>query len=173
MAKKKAESSQPPQPPQVARKLQFHILQLVGVPLMMLIPVLAIFGAFGETVHEVTESSQNLEMHVTFPTRFRYKMIDSVTVSIRNTSDQPITSVHITFDRAYIESFSTVTFTPSVKHVTEEVYVVELTDLQPGQVQIVSLSIQAEKYGNHQGVITAKQGSDEGLQAHITTLTFP
>ena len=173
MPKKKAEVSQPPQPPQVARKLRFHVLQLVGMPLMMLIPVLALFGVFGETVHEVTESSQELEMHVRFPARFRYKMIDSVTVSLRNTSDQPIKTVHIAFDRAYVESFSTVTFTPSVEQITETVYIVELTDLQPGQVQIASLSIQAEKYGNHQGAITATQDGDPGLQAHITTLTFP
>ena len=173
MPKKKAEVSQPPQPPEVARKLQFHVLQVVGIPLMMLIPILAIFGFFGETVHEVKESSQNLEMHVKFPTRFRYKMIDSLNVSIRNTSNQPIPTVLVTFDRAYVENFSTVTFTPSVKHVTETAYIVELTDLQPGQAQIVSLSIQAEKYGDHEGVITAKSDGSEELQARVTTFTFP
>lgn len=140
---------------------------------MMLIPILAIFGVFGETIHKVTESSQDLEMHVKFPTRFRYKMIDSVNVSIRNTSNQPIPTVLVTFDRAYIENFSTVTFTPSVKHVTETAYIVELTDLQPGQAQVVSLSIQAEKYGHHEGVITAKPYGGEELQARVTTLTFP
>lgn len=140
---------------------------------MMLIPILALFGVFGETVHEVTESGRELEMHVRFPARFRYKMIDSITVSVRNASNQPIKSIHITFDRAYIESFSTVTFIPSVKQVTETVYIVELTDLRPGEVQVVSLSVQAEKYGNHQGVITVKPDGKEGLQARLTTLTFP
>lgn len=140
---------------------------------MLLIPILALFGVFGETVDEATESSRELEMHVRFPARFRYKMIDSITVSVRNASNQPITSVDITFDRAYIESFSTVTFIPSVKQVTETVYIVELTNLQPGEVQVVSLSVQAEKYGNHQGVITVKPDGEEGLQARITTLTFP
>lgn len=149
------------------------MLQLIGIPLMMLIPILALFGVFGETVHEVTESGRELEMHVRFPARFRYKMIDSITVSVRNASNQPIKSIHITFDRAYIESFSTVTFIPSVKQVTETVYIVELTDLRPGEVQVVSLSVQAEKYGNHQGVITVKPDGKEGLQARLTTLTFP
>jgi hypothetical protein len=140
---------------------------------MLMIPILALFGVFGETVDEATESSRELEMHVRFPTRFRYKMIDTITVSVRNASNQPITSVHITFDRAYIESFSTVTFIPSVKQVTETVYIVELTDLRPGEVQVVSLSVQAEKYGNHQGVITVKPDGEDGLQARLTTLTFP
>ena len=149
------------------------MLQLIGIPLMMLIPILALLGVFGETVHEVTEAGRELEMHVRFPARFRYKMIDSITVSVRNASNQPITSVNITFDRAYIESFSTVTFIPSVKQVTETVYIVELTNLRPGEVQVVSLSVQAEKYGNHQGVITVKPDGEEGLQARLTTLTFP
>lgn len=173
MSKNKRESSRPAQPPSVDRKLEFHLLQLIGIPLMLLIPILALFGVFGETVDEATESSRELEMHVRFPTRFRYKMIDTITVSVRNASNQPITSVHITFDRAYIESFSTVTFIPSVKQVTETVYIVELTDLRPGEVQVVSLSVQAEKYGNHQGVITVKPDGEDGLQARLTTLTFP
>lgn len=173
MSKKKEEPSRPPQPPPVDRKLQFYLLQAVGIPLMMLIPILALLGVFGEMVHEVTTSNSELEMHVKFPTRFRYKMIDSVTVSLRNNSNQAFKTVHVSFDRAYIESFSTVTFTPSVKHVTGTTYVVELTDLQPGETRLILVSIQAEIYGNHQGTINVNPDSDNGLQASINTFTFP
>lgn len=173
MSNKKGQSSRPPQPPEVDRKLQFHLLQRVGIPLMILIPVLALFGIFGETVDEVTVSNLYLEMHVKFPTRFRYKMIDSITVSLHNTSDRPLKTVKVTFDRAYLQGFSTVAFTPSVEHVTEAVYTVELTDLQPGEIRVISVSIQAEKYGNHQGDIVAEPDNSDGVQASINTFTFP
>jgi hypothetical protein len=140
---------------------------------MMLIPILALFGIFGETVHQVTASSPNLEMHIKFPARFRYKMIDSITVLLHNTSGQPLTSVVVTFDRGYIQGFSTVTFTPSVKHVTEDVYLLELSDLQPGETRVISVSIQAEHYGSHRGTITAKPENGDAIQTSIYTLTFP
>lgn len=140
---------------------------------MLLIPILALLGVFGETVHMATASNSELEMHVKFPTRFRYKMIDSITVFLHNTSDQPLKTVNITFDRSYIQGFSTVTFTPSVKQITGAGYIVELSDLQPGETRFIFVSIQAEKYGNHQGVISAKPDSGDGIQTSINTFTFP
>jgi len=114
-----------------------------------------------------------LEMQVKFPTRFRYKMIDTVAVSLHNSSDRSLKTVNVTFDRSYIEAFSTVTFTPSVKQIAEAVYVVELSDLQPGETRHIQISIQAEKYGGHAGVVTAKAESVDPIQASINTFTFP
>lgn len=173
MSNKKSKPSQPPQPPPVSRKLQFHRVQMIGVPLMMLIPVLALFGLFGETVNSVDASSTPLEMRVEYPTRFRYKMIDSIRVSLFNKSDQPLATVQVGFDRAYIEGFSTVTFTPSVKHITDSFYFVEVNDLQPGETRIISVTIQAEKYGKHQGTITADPENSDALEVSIATFTFP
>ena len=51
---------------------------------MILVPVLALFGMFGETVDSMSAANAQLEMRVEYPTRFRYKMIDSITVSLHN-----------------------------------------------------------------------------------------
>lgn len=173
MSKKKSGASQPPQPPEVARKLQFHLIQLIGLPVIMLIPILALLGAFGETVGSASASNAQLELRVEHPTRFRYKMIDEVTVSLTNSSSQAFPTLQVAFDRQYIEGFSTVTFTPAVSHITDEAYVVELTDLQPGETRMVAASIQAETYGNHSGVITVTPENGEALQVTVGTFTFP
>jgi hypothetical protein len=173
LSSKKREPSQPPQPPSVTRKFQFHLIQLIGMPLIILVPVLAMLGVFGETLDSVMVSNPQLEMHVEYPARFRYKMIDSVRVSLLNISTRLIPTVRVEFDQAYVEEFSTVTFTPSVKHITDSVYMVEITDLEPGETRVISVTIQAEKNGRHEGTITATPENSAGLQVSIVTVTFP
>ena len=90
---------------------------------MMLIPILALLGVFGQTAGSEDASNPPLQMHVEYPTRFRYKLIDSIRVSLFNTSNQVIPSVNVHFDRAYIDQFSTVTFSPAIKEITETEYV--------------------------------------------------
>lgn len=174
--KKKGEPSKPPQPPQppsIETRLRFHLHQLIGIPLIILIPILALFGMFGETLGAVDASNAQLQMHVEYPTRFRYKMIDSIEVLLFNASDQVIPTVNVHFDRAYIEQFSTVTFTPSIKTISEDVYLVEMTDLQPQETRVISITIQAEEYGKHSGTISAAPEGSEGLQVQVDTITFP
>jgi hypothetical protein len=170
---KNQEHSQPPQPPTVARRLQFHHLQLIGIPLLLLVPVLALFSVFGETVSSTVAASPELELHVEYPTRFRYKMIDTVMVSFTNVSARTLSSVQVEFERAYVEKFSTVAFTPSVKHVTDAAYIVEVNELLPGETRIISVTIQAEKFGRHAGSITATYDNAERLQVSIDTFAFP
>lgn len=165
--------AEPPQAPSIKTRFQIPRFQLIGMPLVMLIPILALFGIFGESVDSVSASNPQLEMRVEYPTRFRYKMLDSVTVALFNASEQSFPTVELRFDRAYIEAFSTVTFTPSVKSITEEDYIVEVTDLQPQETRIISVTVQAEKYGKHSGAITAAAENAEELRVLIDTLTFP
>lgn len=172
MAKKK-QNSGPPQPPTFDRNFQLHKTQLIGIPVMLLIPILALLGMFGETDHEQTIANPRLEMQVTYPTRLRYKMIDAVAISLTNTSAQTIPTLQIEIDRSYVEGFSEVTFTPAIDQITGTVYIMELTDLQPGDTRVVSFAIQAEKYGKHQGAITVTPESEEALRVLIETLTFP
>lgn len=174
MAKKKKEAPKPSQPPDVNKKFQFYSFQWVGLPLILLIPILALFGLFGESVESVSTSNQQLDMSVEYPTRFRYKMIDEVTVSLSNVSEQAIPGVLVNFDRQYIEAFSTVTFTPSLKSISNLDYIMEISDLQPGETRVVTLTIQAEKYGLHRGVIsTAAPGEGSDLELPVATFTFP
>ncbi|HSL30461.1 MAG TPA: hypothetical protein VK900_14775 [Anaerolineales bacterium] len=173
MAKKKKQHTEPPQPPSIERKFKLYPTQLIGIPLMILVPLLALLGIFGKTHHAVTASSPQLEMRVEYPTRFRYKMIDAVTVSLTNISAQPITALEASFDRTYIEGFSTVIFTPAIEQITETAYLIEVTDLQPGETRVVSVAIQAERYGMHQGAITVTPGAGEALYVMIETFTFP
>lgn len=172
-SKKKKEPSKPPQPPEVDKKFQVHTYQWIGIPLMLLIPILALVGLFGESVDSVRTSSQQLEMSVEYPTRFRFKMIDEVTVTLSNVSGQTLPSVLVNFDREYIDAFSTVTFTPAVKSITGSNYIVEVSDLQPGETRVISATVQAENYGMHRGTIGLGPEEAQDLEVSVATFTFP
>lgn len=97
MAKKKKE------PSKVERKFEIHIFQIIGIPIMILVPILALFGLFGESVDTMSTSNQQLEVSVEYPTRFRFRMIDEITVSLTNVAGQSLPSVLVSFDRQYTD----------------------------------------------------------------------
>lgn len=173
MARKPKQDPHPPKPPEITRKPQFHRIQLIGLPLILLIPVLALFGTFGETADSVSTASTQIEVRVEYPTRFRYKLIHPITVSLHNASEQSFGTVQVGFEREYVESFSVVTFTPTIRHITDTFYYVEINDLGPGETRIVIATVQADQFGNHSGKITVTPDNAEELEMSISTFSFP
>lgn len=170
MAKKKSETKvpQPPEPPQIGRRLVFHPLQAIGVPLIMLIPLLALLGVFGRATTEASERAANLEVKVEHPTRMRYKTTETVEIAVRNAGGGPLDSVNVVMDREYLEGFSNVSFTPTADEITDEGYVVELGAIEPGSTRIVSVEIRGDQYWLHEGGLTVGE-----VSIPLATWVFP
>ncbi len=164
---------QPPEPPDLDRKLQFYPWQIAGVFLIALVPILALFNVFGEATDTTRAAGTSLEVSVMYPARYRYKMIDPIQISVHNISSQSIPTVTVRIDRSYLDSFSNVTLTPSAKTITEDAYEVELTDLKADETKRVVAEIQAEEYGSHAGLIAAVPEGAEPVEVSIETFVFP
>lgn len=162
-----------PQPPQIKRTLEMGLAQRIGLLLLMAIPVLAVLGIFGESFEQVTQSSEDLSMTVEYATRYRYKMINNLSVDLVNESDQTLPVLSVSFSRDYIDQFSTVTFTPSVKEITGTAYIVELTEVAPGESRSVQVELQGERYGQHQGAVGASAEGIASVELQLTTFIFP
>ena len=163
----------PPEAPEIERKLQFYRLQMIGVPLIMLIPVLALAGLFGITRSSAYDSGSRLSLEVQYPARLRYAMRNPLQAVVRNTSDEPLKNVIVKFERAYIEGFSEVTFTPQPKTVTQDHYEVELSEIAPGETRIVAAEVKAEAYGSYQGTVAVDVQGKEEAQCAVETVLFP
>jgi hypothetical protein len=164
---------QPPQPPQLDRKFQLHPYQYIAIPLLFLMPVLALLGVFGETVTTKTGSNEDLTVRVEYTSRIRYKMLAPLTVYITNRTDTPLETLTVRFDRAYIEGFSQVTFTPQAQTVDEDAYVVELQDVQPGETRVVEGDLQAEKYGEYKGSVMVSADGVDSVDVMLEAFLFP
>lgn len=169
----KPEDFTPPGPPEVRRSFALYSFQVIGLPLLILFPVLALLGVFGETFDQVQAASDALEMTVDYPSRYRYKMINDLQVSVRNNSDQTLQTLTVSFSSDYIDRFSTVTFTPDVSRVTGDIYEVELTEVAPGETQVIRVEIQGEQYGQHTGHITAAADGLAPVEVQVATFIFP
>ena len=164
--------AQPPQPPQVPRRFKQYLFQWIGVPIFVLVALLAVFGVFGETVATAEESSAALELEVEYPSRFRYRTDNLITVSVTNRTDQALDSISVRFDQSYVSNFANVTFQPSVETIADNTYVVALTDVAPGETRSVVVEVQAESYWRHEGTISASAGEDS-VSVSVATFVFP
>ena len=135
---------------------------------MVVIPILALFGVFGESQTRARATSASLDMMVSYPSRFRYRQVQSLHVTVRNLSSTVADTVKVAFDTAYISRFSGVRFDPAPK----AAYTVDLTDLKPSDSRLISVELWGQGYGNHRGTIVARHGTDSAI-VHLRTLVFP
>ena len=156
--------------PDLPRRVRFHRYQWIGIPLMFLIPVLALFGVFGESQGQTIASGGTLKMRVEYPTRNKYRHITSIEVVVENISSQTLDTLIVEFDESYISRFSSVNFIPT----PEKLFISEFPDVLPGESRLVWVELKGEKYGLHEGNIRAYAvGSRDTVEVVVRTRIYP
>jgi hypothetical protein len=162
------EGAQPSQPPEHDRGIRLNRMQLIGVPLLALIPLLAVLDVFGERWDTRVVDGSTLRTAIEFPDRFRAKLSRPITVSVQNRSQQLLDTVAVSFDSTYIERFTAVSFLPDI----DDSYVVKLTAVRPGETRRVHLELDGDQVGRHRGRVIVRTGSDSSVVG-IHTIVFP
>ena len=163
-------SEQPfPSAPEIERRTRIPLFRGIGMGLIMLVPALAIAGVFGESWDTAAARGPNISVRMEFPSRYRYKMLNSLTLAIENTSERKIDTVTVTLDTAYLLRFSTVVITPA----PTQAYVVPLTDVAPGEIRLIVVEMQGERYGRHSGQVRVETTSGDTLGLPVHTLIYP
>lgn len=158
----------PPEPPEIRRRLSLYRFQLIGLPFLLAIPLLALFGVFGERWQNVRAEDGVLEASARYPSAFRYKMIDAIELHVRNRGHAVIDTITISLDTVYAGRFSTVTAVPPFTGPFE----LELTGVEPGASRRVRIEIQAERYWSHSGNLMVAADRDT-IRMPLTTMVYP
>ena len=158
----------PTAPPQIRRRIALTRKQRIGIPLMTLVPLLALFGFFGERSTTVEATSASLAVSVHYPVRFRYRQTEPLEITVRNTSSRMIDTIDISLDTAYITRFANVRITPEPR----AAFTVELTAVKPGEQRLVAAELEGDHYGRHHGRIVASAHNDTAVVT-VRTLVFP
>jgi hypothetical protein len=165
------DAPRPPQPPPVDKKLQFYRLQWVGIPLLMLIPILALLNVFGVSWETAVTTSNTLTVQIKYPSRDRYQMSNALEIHIENNSQEAIPTIIVSLDAEYVTSFSTVTFYPELDEIINGQYQVKLENVQAGETRLVVVEIQGKAYGRHKGTITISTPEEEvAVPIHTTII---
>ena len=159
---------QPAPPPHPARRIALTRKQWLGLPLIILVPVLTLFGVFGEHRREIQLRSRTLSAIVRYPDRFRYRQLQRLDIALRNTSARTIDTLRVSLDTSYISRFSSVRIVPSPR----SAFVLDLIGVTPGETRLVTTELWGEQYGLHRGRIVASAGPDS-LVGEISTFVFP
>jgi len=161
-------SANPPPPPETERRIRLRPLQWVGVPLVLVLPVvLGALGVFGESWDTAHASSSTVSATVHWPTRFRYKQLNEIQVRVENRTAAPIDTVTIVVDTTYLSRFSTVRGVPAL----DEPYRLHLLDVRPAEPRLAIIELQAERYGRHRGLLSIIAG--DTARVPLWTTIFP
>src|SRR5690606_2632222 len=137
--------------PERPRRLRFHRYQWVGLPLLVLVPVLALFGFFGRTDARADGIGAGLVLSVHYAGRQRVTQPNTVEVLVENTSGRRLDTVVVAFAPEYVRAFSSPTFMPEPTQPFE----VEIPSLGSGEVGRVRAEMKGEAIGRHRGAVWA------------------
>jgi hypothetical protein len=163
---------QPPEPEDFKRKIEFYPFQWVGIPLLFLIPILALFGVLGETETTAHATGTSLDVAITYSNHVNFQSTEISEISVTNTGDVAIPILTVAIEKAYLDNFSDKSFTPPIREITEGAYVIELADLQAGETRYITYDSRGATIGSHRGMVRFSSGEDE-VSLTIETLIFP
>jgi hypothetical protein len=163
----------PPDPPEMQRKFKLYPYQYLAIPVLFLIPLLALLGIFGSTTERVHASSEDLDLNVEYTTRDRYRVRNKLNVEVQNNTGESIDTLNIHFGRSYIDRFVDIAFTPDVEDITDTAYIVALEDVQPGEIRIITINLVAEGYGPFSGTVRAVAEGIVPVEVNLATILYP
>jgi hypothetical protein len=167
------ENVQPPQPPEFTPKFKLYPYQYIGIPIILLIPILALLGVFGEKVVEMEATSADLQVRVEYPIRTHYRLQHEMQVMVTNVSGEAMPSLTVRFDIDLMRAFSDITFTQEPDRIATDGYEVMLEAIAPGETRIVGVDVRAERYWAHDGVISVTGEGIDPVSIPLSVFIFP
>ncbi len=171
---RKPAAAQPPEPPQTPTRVHIGIVQAVGVPLLALVPAVALTGLLGERQgHVRSVSAGGVSLQVDYPAVQRFRTLRELGITVRNEGDTTLPMTTLQIDHSYLGAFTRVETTPAVEEVTPEHHEVPLGALPPGEARRVVATLEGDKYGRHAGRVrlVAQPGSDVAVD--VATVVLP
>jgi hypothetical protein len=141
------------------------------VPLIAIVPLLALVGVFGEARTTATTVAQDVVLEVEHAERVRHSMPAPLTVTVHNRGTTTLEDVVVRVERRYLDAFTEVSFTPSAASVAED-YVIELGDIGAGDERRVAIDGRARSYWAHDGAVDV-DAAGAGLSVRVGTLVLP
>jgi hypothetical protein len=163
----------PPEAPHMQRRFHLYGYQYIGLPLLLLIPLLALFGVFGPTMATVEARSDGTVLSVMYPERAHYQAYTRLRVVVRNTGGDVQNAAAVEFERELLDRFSQIVFNPSLSEITDSVYRVDIGQLPSGAERAVTVDLRPEANGPNRGVVTVSAEGRQDVQAEIVIFVLP
>jgi hypothetical protein len=158
----------PPDAPEIERRIRLHRSQWLLIPLFLLLPLLALLGVFGEAHHTELIAAGPVQVSVRYPTILRYKLHGRIDVQLHNRSAITFDTITIALDTAYARQYTDVTSVPPFT----SAYEVDVADVRADERFLVRIEMIADRHGSHDGDLTIIAASDTA-RVRLSTRIFP
>lgn len=164
-----ASAQRPPEPPDVVPSLRLSVAQWVGIPLLALVPLVALAGVFGESKAERVDRHGPLLASANVPTRFRYRQRLTLEVSVANRSNAPVSDVRVRVDSSYLDRFSNVSLSP---HALPDGSVA-FGSLTPAASVLLAVTLEGERSGVIRGAAVVTDAQGDTVRIPLKSTVFP
>jgi hypothetical protein len=166
-------SKQPPAPPQFKPKFQIYGYQYIAIPILILVPLLAVFGVFGTTYASVESAGERARLRVDYPERVFTGESNEMAIHIRHVGTGDMTGIELWIDQSYLEQFTDVRFTPDITTLTDEYAIIALENLAQSETRLVTIELAGHAVGSHEAEIRLRADGTEEATVRFSTLVFP
>lgn len=155
--------------PEFQPKIKLWRYQWIGIPLLLLIPILALLNVFGVQHENISYTGNGVEINGKYPVKMRYGQEEFLRLEIKNGSKQDLKGTRVIVDKSYVERFDGAEFSPDVT----ENYSVNLGTLKRGETKIFSLKLKAGKGGTYDGGLTVMSQNKQLYRTDVETVIYP
>jgi hypothetical protein len=163
---------EPPKPPEIKRLLKFYRLQAIGVPLIALIPLLALFKVFDTTRGHASAEGPGLGLEVSYPAKLRYRTFEPIEVRVQNRSSAE-QNFSIELDAKFMRQFQNVQFEPDADEITDDKLSFKFDKVKPGESRTVEANLEADDLGTHACIAGAELEDGSHVEVTFNTFVFP
>jgi hypothetical protein len=142
--------------------------QWIGLPVLALVPLLALLGVLGDRERTIAIASPSLGITINYPERMRYRQSELLEISVVNRGQRVLDTVLVSIDTSYLSRFIGVRGTPPPA--TD--FSVPLLGVQPGESRLLSVELTGNRYWRHPATVSATTGPERTTVA-FSTLVFP
>jgi hypothetical protein len=154
--------------PVVSSNIQTWRFQWIGIPLLIMIPILSLLGVFDRGTNIKKIEGHDFKAKIEFPGKLRDGEVEYIRIEVTNTSSKQLDKISAGLNREYFAKFSDVTFFPEAN----DIYEVELKEIPSGQSRYIDIKVKAREFGTYKGELklTTKNSS---FKISLTTFVFP
>lgn len=148
-------------------------LQWIGVPLLALIPLAALFGAFGQRTDSARADGDGVTLELRYPSLLRYKTALPFEATVHNGGAQPLSQVALRIDDAWLSHFTRLDLMPPPEQLTERHAEFVIDELPAGARRKVVGVFEAHDPGRHTGQASVAIGGRVVATAELSTVVLP
>jgi hypothetical protein len=159
----------PPPAPVLPRRVRLGRAQWLGMPLLLLVPLIALTGFFGDTSRRTQVATSGLRVELEHPERQRAGQRREIRIEVWNLSGAPVEEVVVELDPAYMDRFATLSSTPEPR----DAYRLVFEGVEPGARHHARIETEAVRAWRSRGRLLVTSSAGDSAALELRTFVFP